>query len=393
MKKILAFNDYYIPAVKCGGPVTSISNAVNALKGEFEFYIEAANHDFGDSTPFPGIGDDWYDVGAAHVRYHKDGELDFNYKATEDFIKEVNPDLMWFSGLLVPNKIHNAIRVGEKLGIPVVISPRGEASPDRMKLKGYKKYPYAALVSMMGIYKKNNVFFHATSDDEIVGLMKYFHIKKDRIFEVPNIGVVAHAREDKYTKEAGTIRIMFISRIHEVKNLLFAIQAVNKMKSKAVFDIYGPIESEDYWKACEEEISKSPDNVNIRYCGKVNPAEVGAVYQQYDCFLFPTLNENYGHVIAEGLANGCQVVLSRGTTPWDDLDNRAGYVCDLKEVCQFTEALEKIAGQSDEDYSIALENVYKYYSEKTSGDNAVNGHKEMFSTIIEACDVLYDKKK
>ena len=43
---------------------------------------------------------------------------------------------MWFSGLLVPNKIHNAIRVGEKKGIPVLISPRGEASPDRMCLKG-----------------------------------------------------------------------------------------------------------------------------------------------------------------------------------------------------------------------------------------------------------------
>ena len=119
MKRILAFNDYYIPAVKCGGPVTSIRNAVVALKDEFEFYIEAANHDFGDNTPFPGIDDEWYNVGLAHVRYHKDGELDFNLKKMETFIREVKPDIMWFSGLLVPNKIHNAIRVGEKLGIPV----------------------------------------------------------------------------------------------------------------------------------------------------------------------------------------------------------------------------------------------------------------------------------
>ena len=180
MKKILAFNDYYIPAVKCGGPVTSINNAVNALKGEFEFYIEAANHDFGDKTPFPDIQDKWYNVNGAHVRYHADGELDFNYKATEKFIKEVQPDLMWFSGLLVPNKIHNAIRIGEKMNIPVLISPRGEASPDRMVIKGYKKFPYAVLVSFMRVYKKKNVFFHATSDDEIIGLKKYFHINENR---------------------------------------------------------------------------------------------------------------------------------------------------------------------------------------------------------------------
>ena len=124
-KKILIFNDYYIPAAKCGGPVTSIRNAVDALKEDFDFYIEAANHDFGDNTPFVGIDDKWYKVGPAWVRYHKDGELDFNYEEIERFINEVNPDLMWFSGLLVPNKIHNAIRVGEKKGIPVLISPRG----------------------------------------------------------------------------------------------------------------------------------------------------------------------------------------------------------------------------------------------------------------------------
>ena len=93
MKKILAFNDYYIPAIKCGGPVTSINNAVNALKDEYEFYIEAVNHDFGDKTPFPGIGDKWYTVGAAHVRYHKDGELDFNYKKMEEFIEETETEI------------------------------------------------------------------------------------------------------------------------------------------------------------------------------------------------------------------------------------------------------------------------------------------------------------
>lgn len=381
MKRILAFNDYYIPAVKCGGPVTSIRNAVVALKDEFEFYIEAANHDFGDNTPFPGIDDEWYNVGLAHVRYHKDGELDFNLKKMETFIREVKPDIMWFSGLLVPNKIHNAIRVGEKLGIPVVISPRGEASPDRMCLKGYKKYPYAAFVSILGIYKKKNVFFHATSDDEIVGLKKYFHIDQKRIFKVPNIGVVACERL-AMKKNAGELRIMFISRIHEVKNLHFAIRAVNKMKSNAIFDIYGPIESEEYWKICEDEIKKTPENVHINYCGKVNPNEVGDVYQKYDCFLFPTLNENYGHVIAEALANGCQVVLSKGTTPWDDLHLKAGYVCQLGEIDLFTEALESIAAESEKDFKKAVESVYNYYSEKTNGNDAIIGHKKMFNKII-----------
>jgi len=383
MKKILAFNDYYIPAKKCGGPVTSIKNAVEALSDEFEFYIEAANHDFGDKEVFPDIGDEWYQVGKAHVRYHADGDLDFNYKAMEAFISEVNPDVMWFSGLLVPNKIHNAIRVGEKFGIPVVISPRGEASPDRMKLKGYKKYPYAFLVSLLGIYKKDNVFFHATSDDEIVGLTRYFHIDKSKITEVPNIGVMAAQRNNRYVKEKGVIRAMFISRIHEVKNLDYAVKVFSMLDCQGVFDIYGPIESKDYWAKCEDIMKAAPKNVTIRYCGKIDPSDVSLIYQKYDCFLFPTQNENYGHVIAEALANQCPVVLSRGTTPWDDLDQRAGFVCSLYNDQEFVSALKSIAEMDDDDFGRFIDRTFDYYYGKTKDSDAVLGHKKMFDDYIE----------
>ena len=118
---------------------------------------------------------------------------------------------------------------------------------------------------------------------------------------------------------------------------------------------------------------------------KVDPNEVGDVYQKYDCFLFPTLNENYGHVIAEALANGCQVVLSKGTTPWDDLHLKAGYVCQLDEIDSFTEALESIAAESEKDFKKAVESVYNYYSEKTNSNDAIIGHKRMFNKIISDC--------
>lgn len=382
MKKVLVFNDYYHPAKKTGGPITSIHNAAEALKENFEFYIEAVNHDFGDKTPFEGIGEGWYEVGSAKVRYHHDGELDFNYKKIEEFIKEVNPDLMWFSGLLLPHKLHNAIRIGEKMGIPVLISPRGEASPDRMVLKGYKKFPYALLCTLMGIYNKKNVYFHATSDDEIVGLQKYFHIRRDRIFEVPNIGVVQRPRSTEYCKHKDSLRIMFISRIHKIKNVHIAIDIVNKLNCDAVFDIYGPIETPEYWKICEEKMKESPANVKVRYCGQVNPMDVSNVFSQYDCFLFPTANENYGHVIAESLANGCPVVLSKGTTPWDDLDGNAGYVCELSDTEQFVKALSKIADMDNDAYRALVENTEKYYFKKTEDSDCVEGHKKMFVKVI-----------
>ena len=383
-RRILSFNDYYIPASDVGGPVTSIHNAVKALSEEFEFYIEAYNHNYSDKIPFAGIElHRWYEVGQAHVIYNENGYLDFKYKRMKEFLEEVQPDLLWFAGLLMPHKLHNAIRLAEKMNIPVLISPRGEASADRMALKGYKKYPYAVLVNLMGIYQKKNVFFHATSDDEIEGLKSFSHIKESRITKVANIGVTGERRHEGCKKESGKVRAMFLSRIHEVKNLDYAISAFSKLKLAGEFHIYGPIESREYWSQCERLIKKAPAHVTIKYCGQVKPEAVGEVYRKYDCFLFPTMNENYGHVIAEALANSCPVILSKGTTPWDDIDGRAGFVCDLKDMEKFTDALTEIAKMDSEQFEGFMENTYLYYQEKTADDDAVVGHRRMFREIIE----------
>ena len=67
------------------------------------------------------------------------------------------------------------------------------------------------------------------------------------------------------------------------------------------------------------------------------------VIQEHDCFIFPTINENYGHVIAETLANSRPVILSKGTTPWDDLHEKAGYVIPLENPEEFTEKIDYLA--------------------------------------------------
>lgn len=43
-------------------------------------------------------------------------------------------------------------------------------------------------------------------------------------------------------------------------------------------------------------------------------------------FFFPTLGENYGHVIVEAMMNNCLVILSEGVTPWDDYKEKGGFL-------------------------------------------------------------------
>lgn len=386
--RILSFNDYYIPSTKAGGPVRSMKNAVDALHNEFDFYIECYDYDFGcKGQHYSNIKKGWQKVGFANVVYQPYGTLDFKYKNMEKFIREVKPNVIWCQGLLMPHKVHNAIRVAEKIGIPTIISPRGEASPDRMALKGYKKYPYAALCNLLGIYRRNNVFFHATSNDEVFGLRKYFKVRDDHIYQILNIPVIAAENPVFVEKQENRIRVVFVSRIHEVKNVLLAIQIVKLLNCRASFDIYGPIESRDYWTLCLKEMENLPNGIHVNYCGLLQMDEVGQMFQRYDVFLFPTMNENYGHVIAEALANGCPTVLSKGTTPWDDLDGVAGYIANLKDLNEFKEKLEKLAVLGREEYSNLRISTIEYFKRKQDEDGAVKGHSRMFIDVIKKMEM------
>lgn len=383
MKKILIFNGWYLPSKRCGGPVTSIRNTVNACCDEFEFYIVALNHDFGDSTVFSNITDGWNQVENAKVLYVPDKYFDFNKKHLKSLFEELKPELIWFSGILHPEIKLPAMALCREMNIPVLFSPRGEVSEDRVTtLKAYKKLPYLFFVRKLGFYKGG--WFHATSDDEYAGLIRYIGAEEDAIFLVRNIAVSPEPYRIGYKKESGKVRVVFVSRIHEVKNLKLAVEVAAKVeKAEVQFDVYGPKESVDYWNECEQIGNTAPDNIKLNYCGVLTPDEVGKTYSQYDCFLFPTFNENYGHVIAESLANGCPVILSRGTTPWDDLDNVAGYVCDLNSREQFTEAIEKIAELSSDSFDNLSRNTIDYYKKKLLEDGAVKGHKDMFNKIIQ----------
>lgn len=380
MKKVLIFNGYYYPSKNCGGPITSIENIVNTCCDEFEFFIICYNHDFNDNTPFDVVLNTWVKVGNANVMYVEQNYLDFSKEHMEKVLSQLKPDLIWFSGVLTPNNKIVTAKIAKKRGIPVLFSPRGELSADRVKIKAYKKVPYLRLITLLGVY--NNCFFHGTSDDEEEGIIKYFHPNKDHIFRAANISVAQQLDLCEIKKEKGSLNVFFFSRIHEVKNILFGIQCLAKCRSKINLDVYGPIESKEYWQECLDVAKNAPSNITVNYGGILDYSNKAESIQRHHCFLFPTLNENYGHVIAESLANSRPVLLSKGTTPWDDLDGRAGYVISLDQPEQFTKMIDMLAEMDQEQFDKLIKTTKEYFIEKTTCDNAVKKHLDMFKQII-----------
>jgi glycosyltransferase involved in cell wall biosynthesis len=176
------------------------------------------------------------------------------------------------------------------------------------------------------------------------------------------LAVVAHR-----PKSAGSLRATFISRIARKKNLLGAIDLLRGISGDVVFDVYGPAEDPQYLRECQAAMTTLPPNVRARYAGALEYDEIAPAFARYDVFLFPTLGENFGHVLIESLAAGCPVAVS-DRTPFRDLEARkAGWVVPLEEPDRYRRVLESCAAMEADEHA-RMSNAAREYARRVIED-------------------------
>ena len=344
MKTILIIMGRYLPGYKDGGPVRSIKNLVDRLGNEYDFRILTADRDHGDGESYTGIKiRDWNTVGAAKVYYVEPGG--FNRKTVERLAKEA--DMVYLCGCF-NDYARTTLKLKKqgRIECQVVIAAMGLFSPGAFHIKYPKKKAYMVLLKRLGYFR--GVEWSATSEEEAEDIRR--EAGKD---------AVCHLAEDLPRKpeeiqhiaktDTGSLNVIFLSRISRKKNLLFAVKILQRMKGDIAFDIYGNMEDISYWKECEEELKKLPENVKWEYKGAAEAEQVVKIFAKYDIFLFPTMAENYGHVIFEAMAGGCVPIIS-DKTPWtEEKAGNCGEVVELERenaVEDFAEAVEKYAGMT-----------------------------------------------
>lgn len=353
--KVLIIMGGFFPGQKFGGPPVSVDNFCSLLKDECDCFIVTSNHDMDNNNVYPSIHSGWNDRGNCKVLYLSDKE--YRYKKFEAVIKEISPDIIYLQGLF-QNCIIPCLFLAKKYNIAVLLAPRGELCAGALNLKKWKKVPYICGVKFLGLVR--NIHWQSTSDEETAAIKSVMSADDGHVHALENIPSIPKKEYIRREKTAGEARFVFLSRIHPKKNLLSAIKYFHNIKGKAVFDIYGPIEDESYWKDCQAEIETLPDNVVVSYKGLVEHDQVHEVFSQYDAFLFPTLSENYGHVIAESLIVGTPVIIS-DQTPWNDVNEAgAGWALPLANEQLFVNAIQEIVDMNnDEIFKKAIKYLYQ----------------------------------
>lgn len=313
MRKILIIMGRYLPGYKDGGPVRSIKNLIDRLGEEYDFHILTADRDHGDEKPYPDIKvREWNNVGNAKVFYVEPGGFD-----AETVLSCANGmDLVYMCGCF-NDYARMTLRLKKKgqIKCKVVIAAMGLFSKGAFRIKYPKKKTYTTLLKWLGYFE--DVEWSATDETEAVDIRRQIgknavcHLAEDLPRKPENV-------EHKAVSGEGSLRVIFLSRISRKKNLLSAVKILQRVtEGNIIFDIYGNKEDLYYWKECEEELEKLPENIVWSYKGIADAERVVEIFSQYDVFLFPTMAENYGHVIFEAMAGGCVPVIS-DRTPWNN---------------------------------------------------------------------------
>ncbi len=337
----------YLPGFKAGGPIRTLTNLIARLGEEFDFRILTADRDLDDVQPYPDIQPNvWMQRTHERVCYLSPDQrkfLSFRHHLTQE-----SYDLLYLNSFFSQLTVHAMTyrRLGLLPARPWIIAPRGEFSPGALQIKWPKKRLFLTFAGISGLYR--NLIWQASSEFEaadIRRLVARFHLDSNpSILVAPNLppkmrGAAPTARP---TKTKGAARLVFLSRIARMKNLAFALQQLAQVQGEITFDIYGPKEDEAYWRTCQQRIADLPENITASYLGPVEPDQVSTVFAAYHAFLFPTLGENFGHVILESLSAGCPVITS-DRTPWRELtQKRAGWDLPLDQPTLFQQAIRQI---------------------------------------------------
>ena len=371
MRTIAILCGRYLPGYKDGGPLRTIVNICDCLGKEYHLKVITNDRDHGDTTAYPNIkyNEPNY-IGNAEVWYLKpDG---FTFSAIKKLTQD--SDLIYCCGPYDDYAYKAMIlkRIG-KIKQPLVIASMGIFSAGAIRIKGCKKKLFLKVCKFFGLFKK--VLWSATSELEKQDIQRYIG-KKAICYIAEDLPrkISPSVQKEKRTVLHG----VFLSRICQMKNLLYAIETLKCVKNPLVFDIYGITEDMEYWGRCQSALQGLPSNITWSYKGEAAPERVIDIFSEYDFFLFPTLGENYGHVIYEALAGGCVPIISN-QTPWLDLQEKeVGYVLPLDERQAFTNAIEELSALPSEDLEDKQRKAHQYAVEKYSQSVENTGYRKVF---------------
>ncbi|GIV26858.1 MAG: glycosyl transferase family 1 [Bacteroidia bacterium] len=375
--KVVILIDWFLPGDKAGGPVRSVYSLIKALQDKIDFYVITMNTDIFSDKEYSVIPNKWTKYEDINVFYFS--KHYFNSKNLIAVIKEKHPDVLYINSFwsfrfsILPLLLK---KLG-KLDYSILLSPRGMLDAGALNIKSFKKIVFIFLSKLIGLH--NGIIFHATSEEEKKSIKRIF--KNSDVHLVSNLSII-EGNWVENVKKKDELKLFFLSRISEVKNLDFAIRVLSDISlsnnQKIKYHIYGNNEEKEYFKLCKELAKQLPSQIEYQYKGGLSFHEVPFMIANYHALFLPTKNENFGHAIVETLSCGRPVIISN-CTPWNDVNAyNCGFALELKEE-NFKDVILKFLEMDNLEFQEMCKNARAYIDKKLNKEFIISEYIKLFN--------------
>lgn len=378
--KLLLFSDWFFPGYKAGGPIKSVTNLSIALQQQMNVYVFTSDTDLNNTQSYSGIqSNEWIkpiNDSDVQVFYCSKNELTKN--KIEQIIEEIQPSVVYLNHMWSYWFVLQPLLIcwWKFKKIKIVLCPRGALFPSALHYQRtfFKKKALLTLIKFLGIHKK--IHFHATTIHEKDTIKKNFGDVKIHIAN--NLPDLHQEKLSRIEKSVGELKIAFIARIVDIKNLLILLNNLNKLKQAISLTIAGPAEDEAYWNDCKKVIETFPENITVNYAGEIKPEQVMPLISRHHLYCLPTRGENFGHSIFEAFLIGRPVLISN-KTPWLELQSKqAGWDVDIEPADCLKDYIECAANWTQDEFDTHCKGAWEIANNYIHNPNLITDYNQMF---------------
>jgi len=221
---------------------------------------------------------------------------------------------------------HQAPRAAQRRGVPYVVTPHGMLAPWSRAQGGWVhrwgKRAYLLLRLRRNLDRAAAIHFTTPAERDLVAPMR---LRPPSIVEPVGIDFSEFEQlpprglfRERYPQLRDRQMVLFLSRLSPQKGLDVLIPAMIRVNDDALLVVAGP-DYDSYGQRVRGWVSELLLQDRVIFTGMLHGAERIQALRDADLFVLPSHHENFGIVVAEAMAAGTPVVISREVNIWQEV--------------------------------------------------------------------------